>query len=63
MSDSLHLTKYEENAIKIIRQDIVAIGQAIDSDDETKIKNVHIQMDGRYTTYIPNFCTKRTKQL
>lgn len=61
MSDSL--TKYEENAIKIIRQDIIDIGQAIDSDDETKIKNVYIQMDGRYTTYIPNFCTKRTKQL
>ncbi|WP_370761203.1 hypothetical protein ACOBMG_10125 (plasmid) [Limosilactobacillus mucosae] len=57
MSDSLslHLTKYEEDAIKIIRQDIVAIGQAIDSDNEAKIKNVHIQMDGRYTTYIPNF--------
>ncbi|MGE9967467.1 hypothetical protein [Limosilactobacillus mucosae] len=53
MSDSL--TKYEENAIKIIRQDIIDIGQAIDSDDETKIKNVHLQMDGKYTTYIPNF--------
>lgn len=55
MSDGSHLIKCKEDTSEVIRQDIVAIGQAIDSDDETKIKNVHIQMDGRYTTYIPDF--------
>lgn len=55
MSDGSHLIKCKEDTSEIIRQDIVAIGQAIDSDDGTKIKNVHIQMDGRYTTYIPDF--------
>lgn len=55
MEDSSYLIKRKEETAKIIRQDIVSIGQAIDSDDESKIKAVHIQMDGKYTTYIPKF--------
>lgn len=55
MDANIHPVKDKEDVAKIIRPDITAINKAMDSDDEDKMKEIHIQMDGRYTTYIPNF--------
>ena len=55
MDTNIHSVKDKEDVAKIIRPDITAINQAINSDDEDMMKKIHIQMDGRYATYIPNF--------
>lgn len=55
MDANIHPVKDKEDVARIIRPDITAINQAMDSDNEDKMKEIHIQMDGRYTTYIPNF--------
>ena len=55
MDTNIHSVKDKEDVAKIIRPDITAISQAINSDDEDMMKKIHIQMDGRYATYIPNF--------
>lgn len=55
MDTNLHSVKDKEDVAKIIEPDIIAIDHAINSGDENKMKEVHTQMDGRYTTNIPNF--------
>ncbi|MBL1070919.1 hypothetical protein [Ligilactobacillus salivarius] len=55
MNNNIHSVNNKEDVAKIIKPDITAINQAMDSDNEDKMKEIHIQMDGRYTTYIPNF--------
>ena len=55
MNNNIHSVNNKEDVAKIIKPDITAINQAMDSDDEDKMKKIHIQMDGRYATYIPDF--------
>ena len=55
MNNNIHSVNNKEDIAKIIKPDITAINQAMDSDDEDKMKKIHIQMDGRYATYIPDF--------
>lgn len=39
----------------VIIPDIKAIDEAIKSSDEEKMKNIHLKIDGKYSTYIPGF--------
>lgn len=55
MDTNMHSIKDKEDVSKIIKPDIIAIAQVINSGNEDKMKEVHKQMDGRYTTNIPNF--------
>lgn len=55
MDTNLHSIKDKEDVAKIIEPDIITIDHAINSGDENNMKKVHTQMDGRYTTNIPNF--------
>lgn len=55
MDTNMHSIKDKEDVSKIIKPDIIAIAQVINSGDEDKMKEVHKQMDGRYTINIPNF--------
>ncbi|MBB1068900.1 hypothetical protein H5S40_01765 [Limosilactobacillus sp. RRLNB_1_1] len=54
MNDNLHPIKSNDDLVKVIGPDIKIIEEAIESGDEEKMKTVHIKMDGKYSTYVPN---------
>lgn len=47
--------KKEEQREKIVKEDIANIEKAIKSNDEGQMRMVHMTIDGKYATYIPNF--------
>lgn len=47
--------KEKEEQDKLIRADIDNISKAIEADDENKIYEMHVYLDGKYSSYIPNW--------
>lgn len=47
--------KKKEEQDKIIRADIDSINGAIEADDENKLHEIHVYLDGKYSSYIPNW--------
>lgn len=46
--------KKEEERVQIVSADILSIDQAISTDNEEQMKSVHMLIDGKYITCIPN---------
>lgn len=60
INKSLHeseliVDKNKKDLVDVIIPDIKAIDQAIKSSDEEEMKNIHLKIDGKYSTYIPGF--------
>lgn len=51
----MHPIENRDDLVQIVEPDIEAIAEAIKSDDEEKMKSIHIKIDGKYSTYIPGF--------
>ena len=51
----MHPIENTDDLAQIVEPDIEAIAEAIESDDEEKMKSIHIKIDGKYSTYIPGF--------
>ena len=51
----MHPIENTHDLVHIVKPDIEAIAKAIKSDDEEKMKSIHIKIDGKYSTYIPGF--------
>ena len=49
------MDKNKKDLVDVIIPDIKAIDEAIKSNDEEKMKNIHLKIDGKYSTYIPGF--------
>ena len=49
------MDKNKKDLVDVIIPDIKAIDEAIKSSDEEKMKNIHLKIDGKYSTYIPGF--------
>lgn len=47
--------KEQDTREEIIKGDIAAIDNAIESNDKEKLKSVHIMIEGKYSSYIHNF--------
>lgn len=45
----------KENQENAIREDIAQIETLIDSDDEEQLKKTHMIIDGKYSSYVPNW--------
>lgn len=45
----------KKDLVDVIIPDIEAIDEAIKSSDEEKMKDIHLRIDGKYSTYIPGF--------
>lgn len=47
--------KKKEEQDRIIRIDIDNISTAVETDDENKLRELHVYLDGKYSSYIPNW--------
>lgn len=47
--------KKKEEQEKIMREDIELIDSVMNSDDETKFHELHVYLDGKYSSYVPNW--------
>lgn len=47
--------KKKEEQDRIIRIDIDNISTAVETDDENKLHKLHVYLDGKYSSYIPNW--------
>lgn len=47
--------KKKEEQERVIRTDIDNISSTVETDDENKLHELHVHLDGKYSSYIPNW--------